>query len=523
MTQAPSPEPRPTPGRPPASASREGVGVGGAAPGGGSGPLPAVATTPKAERERVRLRRELVRSAIGFLVAVALHAAILLWLYGWVVGAAGLDADRRIAATLDEVVAAEPLAEPAPPEVTEVEPPEVADPEVVDVVDADHDDTFSGEIGPAAVVGLGGGGGGGGGPRRPLTDGLDAFGGDDAFSDFVAGIRERGLDVVFVVDATASMDVFIAQAREMLDRIIADLTAVARNVRLGIVAYRDHGDPWLTRHVPLTTDRYRIHNFLLDLRAEGGGDWEEAVDEGLRVAVEEAGWREEARRVIILVGDAPVHEQDEPGALALVRSFARPRHALVNVLFTGSSPGRRATDRVQRAREAMARITRAGDGLLAELRSGDPDLRRRITDATFGPEWAEEIAELLASREVSGRERVARARIERGDRAWLVRELARDRGETRHVVVEGCVELFDATIARAALDLVLDETRPDAVRSAALYVLERSPRVRADVHVGRPLSGQASLVARMKRDVAALEAEARATDRRSGAPPVGGH
>jgi len=51
-------------------------------------------------------------------------------------------------------------------------------------------------------------------------------------------------------------------------------------------------------------------DFLDGIVAEGGGDWEEAVKDGLECAMRQLKWRSDAKKVIILVGSSPPHPQD---------------------------------------------------------------------------------------------------------------------------------------------------------------------------------------------------------------------
>src|SRR5882724_9279391 len=53
-----------------------------------------------------------------------------------------------------------------------------------------------------------------------------------------------------------------------------------------LVAYRDMGDDYVTRTFDLTTDIQDLYANLLELKARGGGDWPESVNEALDVANE---------------------------------------------------------------------------------------------------------------------------------------------------------------------------------------------------------------------------------------------
>jgi len=116
-----------------------------------------------------------------------------------------------------------------------------------------------------------------------------------------------GLDLVFVLDTTGSMGPLLQAAREQMTTLLSSLAGEA-SLRVGFVEYRDHP--------PQDTLLTRVHDFSPDLRvaqkavdgfsAQGGGDGPEAVFDGV-VAATEMNWRRHARRLIVLIGDAPPH------------------------------------------------------------------------------------------------------------------------------------------------------------------------------------------------------------------------
>ncbi|MDJ1473480.1 carboxypeptidase-like regulatory domain-containing protein [Xanthocytophaga flava] len=118
------------------------------------------------------------------------------------------------------------------------------------------------------------------------------------------------VDIAFVVDATGSMGDEIrylqAELQDVMTRVKDSL--VSSKVRLGSVFYRDHTDQYLTRKTNLSTDFNTTTRFIQDQRADGGGDFPEAVDEALKVAIEDLSWTEEATaRLLFLILDAPPH------------------------------------------------------------------------------------------------------------------------------------------------------------------------------------------------------------------------
>src|SRR6185369_12184893 len=110
------------------------------------------------------------------------------------------------------------------------------------------------------------------------------------------------------------------------------------DLRVGLVAYRDVGDAYVTRLLPLTSDLDKMYAALTELRAEGGGDVPEHVLKGLHDAVEEMAWAEEnsALKLIYLVGDAPPHFDYHDGiTLDGVLSAAKQRSIRISAIRCG--------------------------------------------------------------------------------------------------------------------------------------------------------------------------------------------
>jgi Mg-chelatase subunit ChlD len=123
------------------------------------------------------------------------------------------------------------------------------------------------------------------------------------------GIGE--LDVVFLVDETGSMGAYIEEVKRRLLEIIDALKAapLCRNLRLGLVSYRDHApqdNTFASRVVPLTSDIASIRKGVERMQASGGGDGPESVTDGLYDLVR-LDWRPRAAKVAVWVGDAPPH------------------------------------------------------------------------------------------------------------------------------------------------------------------------------------------------------------------------
>jgi uncharacterized protein YegL len=165
-----------------------------------------------------------------------------------------------------------------------------------------------------------------------------------------AAVAKPTVEVAFVLDTTGSMGGLIEGAKRKIWSIataIVDSNPDA-DVRMGLVAYRDIGDDYVTRKIDLTTDIQDLYAHLLELKARGGGDWPESVNEALDVAVNKLQWTAggDTRRIVFLVGDAPPHmdyAQDTKYPVTL--SVAKQKDIIVNTVLAGNAQD---TERVWR-------------------------------------------------------------------------------------------------------------------------------------------------------------------------------
>src|SRR5713226_8152037 len=90
---------------------------------------------------------------------------------------------------------------------------------------------------------------------------------------------KQTLELVFALDTTGSMGGLIDGAKQRIWGIVNGVLQgqMARKVRVGLVAYRDRGDTYVTKVVPLSEDLDKVYSKLMDFQAEGGGDTPEDV------------------------------------------------------------------------------------------------------------------------------------------------------------------------------------------------------------------------------------------------------
>ncbi len=137
--------------------------------------------------------------------------------------------------------------------------------------------------------------------------------GDDRFYGRLELMRKHGLELCIVMDHTGSMGSVIGAAKRGATRLLDRLRTYVPRFRAGLVTYDDGA----RLRAALTADGAILHKAFNKVGAGGGGDIEEGVDKGIKLALAQGrlGWSQRAYRVIVVVGDAPPHEGDVTGLL----------------------------------------------------------------------------------------------------------------------------------------------------------------------------------------------------------------
>lgn len=146
---------------------------------------------------------------------------------------------------------------------------------------------------------------------------------DETFArllDYLDVLAQHDLDLAIVIDSTSSMAPMIDQARAGVDSLILFLSDLSREMRVAVIGYRDRDNPPVWDGQPLTGDIKAVRDYLFRLRISGGADFPEDVLAGLD-ACHELKWNKKATREIVLVGDAPPHEEDIYKARRLLESY----------------------------------------------------------------------------------------------------------------------------------------------------------------------------------------------------------
>lgn len=118
------------------------------------------------------------------------------------------------------------------------------------------------------------------------------------------------LDIAILLDATASMRDEIAELKANIEQIATQVGALPSQptIRLGLVAYRDQTDEYVTLPFDFTGNVTEFAVSLNRIEASGGGDYPEALTLALAETVQALSWRSTpAIRLVFLIADAPPH------------------------------------------------------------------------------------------------------------------------------------------------------------------------------------------------------------------------
>src|SRR5262245_4227362 len=123
--------------------------------------------------------------------------------------------------------------------------------------------------------------------------------------------KKPQVEVVFCLDTTGSMTGLIEAAKQKIWSISNQIASgkPTPELKIGLVAFRDKGDAYITKVYDLSDDLDAVHANLMTFQAQGGGDTPEHVNQALFDSVHKIKWSTDKKtlRLIFLVGDAPPH------------------------------------------------------------------------------------------------------------------------------------------------------------------------------------------------------------------------
>lgn len=138
-------------------------------------------------------------------------------------------------------------------------------------------------------------------------------------SELVSVEELKAVDIIFLVDTTASMNCYLKGIKRVMRKIIWDVERCLTQfilddmdvLKVGLVTYKDHNEEnktYLTKiDIDLTDNLKDVIDRILEITCEGGGDEPEGVEDGLNTAINEIGWRNESVKFLYHFLDGPPH------------------------------------------------------------------------------------------------------------------------------------------------------------------------------------------------------------------------
>lgn len=149
------------------------------------------------------------------------------------------------------------------------------------------------------------------------------------------------LDIVFILDTTGSMGEEIARLKETIELININLSSVSPtpDLRFGMVLYKDRGDEYKTKIVPLTADLKQFQTQLNALSAGGGGDEPEDLESALDDTINRMQWNKNGIRMGFIITDAPPNfYSDQPFTYKQAAISAKKQAIKLFSVGTGGLP-----------------------------------------------------------------------------------------------------------------------------------------------------------------------------------------
>lgn len=187
-----------------------------------------------------------------------------------------------------------------------------------------------------------------------FAGGANAFGAGDPLA-----ANSGSIDLVFVIDTTGSMQPSIDRVKAITNQMVETLTQQTSSYRFALVTYRDDpawtSDPFRDYaariNLNFTTKPASIHNAINAMVADGGGDTAETVYSGLAAGLG-LKWRDNVKKVVIQIGDAPPHDPEPISGLTRdeisKRSLALDPAEVYPIAVNGTAPAPELVEIAQR-------------------------------------------------------------------------------------------------------------------------------------------------------------------------------
>ena len=155
-----------------------------------------------------------------------------------------------------------------------------------------------------------------------------AGGGGDDLGRLVGEMRRKGLDVVFVLDATGSMSPYIDQARDPLRQVMSVVGGMVPGT-CGMARWPTRTTATITAPTPSRSSRsppiarsWKGSSTTSSPTAAGTSRSPSTRPLAVVADAEQMGWAAGRRKVVILVGDSTIHSSGRRAAFAFARTIA---------------------------------------------------------------------------------------------------------------------------------------------------------------------------------------------------------
>ncbi len=146
-----------------------------------------------------------------------------------------------------------------------------------------------------------------GGEPTALSDGVT-----DVTISETEGVK--ALDLLLMIDTTGSMGDELkflqAELEDVVSRV-AESSEQVLSIRISVNFYRDSTDKYIVRYYEFTENVSAAIGILKEQKAQGGGDYREAVHTAMDNAVVGHQWRDDAVKLMLMVLDAPPHKEED--------------------------------------------------------------------------------------------------------------------------------------------------------------------------------------------------------------------
>lgn len=284
--------------------------------------------------------------------------------------------------------------------------------------------------------------------------------------DKVSTDERPRIDLVFALDTTGSMSGLIEGAKQKIWSIANKLISgkPTPRIRIGLVAFRDVGDAYVTQRNDLSEDIDQVYSQLKTFQVDGGGDTPEHVVQALDDAVNRMSWEKDGKtlKVVFVVGDAPPHF-DHPGQPDHKKLLgeARQKGIRINAVRCGGDPTTEQT---------FSEIARLGGG---DFLSIAQDGGMVAVSTPHDAELAKLNSELAATSLDYGDAKMKDSARRKRDAAMsLAAPAAAERASWAAAADEGVAygegDLLNQLESGKKLEAIEEEAMPDALRGLSL-------------------------------------------------------